>query len=521
MITRDKKTVVFSSKIHAVTPLEKDKYLSLASLENLKKFLPDIDTEKNIDIVPIAMDAFVANRLNSNGHGVKTSEAISIAKNFIWKPVDIEHDLHKVCGVVLTASYSEFGSGKPLKEEDVKDYNKPFNVTLGGLIWKRNSGNLSKILEESNDPDSEYYMGVSASWEVCYSDYSLILLPKDNKNFEDGEVVDNQDDIEKIEKELGEINHATVTKDDRKVGIIFGGDVLPLGIGLVENPAADVRGVAVPEPKEPEDDEKDDDEEENDEGEAAVADIKTEFNNTNSLNFNSQSKKVDVKTDNNKVMILKNIKDITDEVLKEAKASDIHTLLEDRIKQIDTDYQAKLDSEKKSAAEASAELAQLKTQFDSMKSNLDGITKNYNELVSVAKAKEDEDKYSARMASFDEEFNLESEDRDVIASFIKDVKDDVYAAVAAKIKTLLKGKEKKKAAKPEEKEKMMKEKCASTEAVVTDDKKDEEKGVVEEVIDKGKKVGTVVATTAVTETLSDKMSKHFGAAGWSVKQKRF
>ncbi len=495
------KSVVFASKVRPIVSEEKDKYLALASIDNLKKFIPNIDINKNVDLVPFALDACVANRINANGHGVLTQEALSIADNFIYKPVDIEHDRSKLVGVILTASFSEFGTSKPLTREEVADRKSPFNVTLGGVIWRIVSGNLKEILEECSDPDSDEHAAVSGSWEVAFSEYKLILLPKNKKNFEDGEVIDKQEDIAAIEKELGEIAYDTVNKEGKRVGVIFGEDVLPVGLGLTENPAADVEGVAVPENK------KNEDKKEN-----SASDIKNQENNIELSNFNSQLQKLDVKKDS-KVMILKNIKDITDEVLKEAKASDIHSLLEDRIKQINDDYQSKLAEENKKTADASKALTDLKSEFDVMKTNLEAITKNYNDLVSAAKAQEEENKFSTRMASFDEQYALEANDRDVIASFIKDVKDDIYEAVATKIKTLLKGKEKKTEAVATE----------TKTAVASTEKKEEkvETGLVEQAVETGKKVGAVAATTTVTESLSDKMKKNFGTEGWSVKNKRF
>jgi hypothetical protein len=54
-------------KIRPVVSEEKDKYLSLASINKLRKFLPDINTEDNVDLLPIAFDACVINRVNKNG----------------------------------------------------------------------------------------------------------------------------------------------------------------------------------------------------------------------------------------------------------------------------------------------------------------------------------------------------------------------------------------------------------------------------------------------------------------------
>ena len=49
-----KYTTTFSSVVKPVVSEEKDKYLALASMVELEKFLPDIDVEKNVDLLPVA-----------------------------------------------------------------------------------------------------------------------------------------------------------------------------------------------------------------------------------------------------------------------------------------------------------------------------------------------------------------------------------------------------------------------------------------------------------------------------------
>ncbi len=52
-----KYTTTFSAVIKPVVSEEKDKYLALASMVELEKFLPDVDIEKNIDLLPVAFNA--------------------------------------------------------------------------------------------------------------------------------------------------------------------------------------------------------------------------------------------------------------------------------------------------------------------------------------------------------------------------------------------------------------------------------------------------------------------------------
>ena len=62
-----KYTTSFSSVIKALIPEDKDKYLAMASLVDIGDFIPDVDTKKDIDLLPVAFNACVANRVNKNG----------------------------------------------------------------------------------------------------------------------------------------------------------------------------------------------------------------------------------------------------------------------------------------------------------------------------------------------------------------------------------------------------------------------------------------------------------------------
>ena len=71
-----KYTTTFSSSIKPLVAEEKDKYLAMASLLEVSQFVPDIDSEKNIDLLPIAFNACVVNRVNKNGDVIDTSTAL-------------------------------------------------------------------------------------------------------------------------------------------------------------------------------------------------------------------------------------------------------------------------------------------------------------------------------------------------------------------------------------------------------------------------------------------------------------
>ena len=49
---------IFSSTVRPVVSEDKDKYLSLASMVDLEEFIPKVDSEKEVDLLPVAFNAF-------------------------------------------------------------------------------------------------------------------------------------------------------------------------------------------------------------------------------------------------------------------------------------------------------------------------------------------------------------------------------------------------------------------------------------------------------------------------------
>ena len=188
---------IFSSEVKPLVSEEKDAYLALAALSSIGDLVPEIDTEKNVDLLPVAFNAFVANRVNKNHDVINTEAALSIANHFVNKPINIEHNRDKVIGTILTAGYSEFGTDNPLTEEQVKNMKGPFNVTLGGVIWKSVNEDVANLIEDSSDPTSENYLKVSASWELGFSEYQLVTMSSEDKNIENF-TVGNDTDLDQI-----------------------------------------------------------------------------------------------------------------------------------------------------------------------------------------------------------------------------------------------------------------------------------------------------------------------------------
>ena len=50
-------------------------------------------------------------------------------------------------------------------------------------MWKVVDEGLADKIESSSDPTSEDYMGISASWELGFSDYNLVVLEGEEKEY--------------------------------------------------------------------------------------------------------------------------------------------------------------------------------------------------------------------------------------------------------------------------------------------------------------------------------------------------
>ena len=212
---------------------------------------------------------------------------------------------------------------------------------------------------------------------------------------------------------------------------------MPLGIGLTENPAADVQGIAV----------------KNEEKEAeSIADEAAESSSPESDTLKtaenekniSQSSTETVKTNKEYIPTMKitSIKDITDESLQTLKASVIADFVEEELKKASEEYhaqQTEVEDKLKAAHEAEVEL---KAEHEKLNKELEEIKSGFEALQNDVAAREAQEKFTIRMTFFDQEYDLNDADREVIATDIKDMDDEAFEAFASKMKILLEGRQK-------------------------------------------------------------------------------
>lgn len=405
----------FSSVIRPLVSEEKDVHLALASLIDVGNFIPDIDTSKNVDVLPIAFNACVVNRANKNGDVIDTETAINIYKNFINKPINIEHNRQHVVGCILSASFSEFGSDLPLSEEEIRNCSKPFNITLGGIIWKTVNQQISNIIEESNDPTSEHYQAISASWELGFDEYNLILTEGDSKNIENGEMIFEEEKIKELEKNLKSCGGTGRTEDNKNVYRQVVTKVVPLGIGLTSNPAADVKGVAVRKP--------------------VIA-------NENFINNKSNSSQIEIlhvfSLKSAKNMKLTAIKEITDETMKELSASSVTNFIETELQKALEQYTEEKNKMEVVLLSVSQEKDQLVQEQLTLKSELVELKAQLENVLKVQKEKEQEEAFNQRMSFLEEEFPMNDEMKAEVAQDLKNLNNKEFIAYQNKIRKMSK-----------------------------------------------------------------------------------
>ena len=216
-------------------------------------------------------------------------------------------------------------------------------------------------------------------------------------------------------------------------------------------------------------------------------------------------------------MKIENINQITDELLKQVTASSVTDFIQDELKKASEAFVAEKNEKDNAIKSAQEKYQTLSAESEKVKEELEKLKATLAKIEEERLAKAKEETFNVRMASFDEEFDLSDEDRQVLATDIKDLDEESFAAYKKKMAVLMK--EKSKATK-KAKEEAMKAKATSTEeakASVAPEVSATE--VVDEVIDNSKleKTSITNSTTTTEVSLREKYSKAFGLEGFDIK----
>jgi hypothetical protein len=430
-----------------VCPILTEEKITRASLENLSSLIPndEVDLNENIDLLGVAFNAALVNRFNKNDDGIDTETAIRIAKLFKHKPTNIEHKKEKVVGHILTAGFSRYGDSQILTPDELNNYSEVFNISLGAVVYKFVNKEFASALQASSeDPSSEYYGKISTSWELGFNDYKIAI---GSDNLKDAEIVSDEKHIEELKGKLKSYGGSGKLDDGTKIYRLVVGEVYPLGIGFTTNPAADVNGVITDkaenyEPKE--------------EPKAKIYNFKSHF----FTKKNSQSQDTTVNHQKESAMNLDNLISEVKEALLEKKisqeaAANMTATFTEAIKKKDEEYRKDIEQAKLSVENAEKEKQELKASIEQVQEQLAQALSKINEFETQRKTAEALARFNVRMQEIDEAFELDDEDRQILAEDIKNLEEGEEAFAAYKKKLGVMWKNKDKQAK-QEKEKEMK-----------------------------------------------------------------
>lgn len=504
----------FAAQIKAIEPSETEINEVKASLTDLKSLLPEgIDPEDNPQLLYIAANLYVAGMVNLNDDGVDLETSLAAYKGFEKQQINIEHDRKRIAGYILHAGISEFGTDRLITEDEARAAGKPFNVCVVAVLWKVANRELCNYLTQASSPTHPDYKALSLSFEVGFASYNIGIIDASTRIISEAKKVFTpaDADYEMMSKRLRSNGGSGKMGVDSTEGVyqLLSGSFTPLGGGIVTMPAAAVKGIiAITEPNEPAelDDVEEDDkleietESKNKQIESnriLTSDIRNKLMKVLSIFENKSlssiiSNKTRVLPSTSQTINNFNMKSLIELKEKMASATKPEEMQEvvasvmdiaEAITKASEQLSIQLEAEKnrgaeieKARAEATAANEELKKSFEAVKAEVDA-------LKAAQLAADKEAQFNARMASLDEIFDLESEDRVYIIEEVKDLDEESFAKWMDK-NTKVCRKEKTKAfkkAQKDEKQKKMDEMCAALKAkgvTVTIDENDLLKEVI-------------------------------------------
>lgn len=522
----------FSSSVHCVVRDETNPLLSKASLESIREIIPEKFRKDELylaDILPIAFNGAVVGYANKNGDLISKESALEIAPYFVDKYLDLDHDNSDIIGHLVGVGYSVFGSNEVLKLEDLTD-KEVFNLTLSAVVYTTVRDNLIETLEESADPTSDLYNAISASWEILFSEYDIMVGSKDISMAK----IISEEDKPKYDKFLKANGGNGFDEEGNPVSRILKGKLIPLGFGLVTTPAAFVQGIVTASEINKESTDlnnviKENSAELNDKIKEVVKETLINENrkggilkdpantkDTNKLQENIQhSNNQSVSNLTTISMNIKNLEDLKTVLASEAAKPELITSVASLFQEMQDKMTSESEKWAAEKAEKESAIAKQKEDHENLIKEMAELKESFENTQSeLAKIKEDQEKavaqevFSNRMAEFDAEYDLDDEDRQILAEDLKDMTEESFAAYKKKMTKLMSAKKKG----------AMKSNCKKdgdmddkSKASVKDETK--ENDLIDKALSNAKVTDTndVITNKPGNETLSDKFKKAFAA----------
>lgn len=416
--------------------------VSKASLDELKKLSPKIDFEDNPDLLGVSFNLAVPNMINNNGDGISGATASKIAKRFMNKYLNIEHNKERVIGHITNYSFNRISDNKFLTEEEVGKSLDPVYLSVAGVIYKTVDKKFTSLMLRNSDPKDSFYNSISASWEIGFSNYYLAV---GSQSLKEADIITDPKQIEEFAPFLKAKGGSGKLKDGTPVYRLIVGEIYPLGGGFTTNPAAQVNGVVAfedaPSFSLQEDENKN---EEVEATENCIEEVQAFLSNKKS---NSILERKNVKIINH-MDLEKLITELKSALLEkkfgEEAVASMTSHFAEAIKQKDAEYRDSIAAEKAAKDKAEKLYNETVASVESMKAEL---AKTQEELNKIKEAKAQEEavaRLNARVGELDAAYDLSDEDRKLIIGEVQalEATEEAFASYKEKFSAVWKHKNK-------------------------------------------------------------------------------
>ena len=427
--------------------------LSKASLDELKKLSPNIDVENNPDLLGVSFNLAVPNMINNNGDGISGATASKIAKRFLHKYLNIEHNKKRVVGHITNYSFNDFKDNKFMSDDEAAQTLDPIYLSVAGVIYRTVDKSFTSLMLRNSDKSDKFNNAISASWEIGFSSYYLAI---GSQSLKEAEIVTDAVQVQELSQFLKAKGGSGKMNDGTPIYRLIVGEIYPLGGGFTTNPAAQVNGVVAFDNdasislKDSEDDKEDDKEQEN-------QDIETE---ESSADFQQEVAAFLTNKKSNSISVIKNVKNINHMDLEKLISELKSALLEkkfgeeavasmtsqfvDAIKQKDAEYRESLSAEKTAKEQAEKLYKETVASVESIKSELSKTQEELNEIKKVQAEEQALARQNARVAELDSAFDLSDEDRKLVIGEVQalDASEEAFASYKEKFSVVWKHKNK-------------------------------------------------------------------------------
>lgn len=484
-LRKEYKHQAFFAAATKVVPVEEEGVqIAKASLDNLSAaFAPDMyeKLKTNPDLLAVASNLIQADAANLNDDCIMYEDLVSVARDFIDKYIDEEHDTSKIFGVIKSVGFSKVGTDEPIA--DVLAISDRFSVQLviAGYLWYLVDPNLCEMIETSSSLNDQKF---STSFEVLYNGYWVGVGP--TRNVADARIIVPQDKDFKLYSKMLRKNGGS-GKDGENIVFCILKDILPVGAGIVAAPASGIKGVLTVDAQNlPADPVEAALEKINDNlatelpsaipelveamqgrsfrevAEAAAELAKKGLSTeevvellTKPVESFIQTEEISVSTstisnlqETNMKIELKSKEDISAKwaelVKNEANASTITDFIIEQYEKPARKFAEDIQAQKEIVTTVEANKAEAETKVKELEASVAALTQKLAELEAAAAAAAQAEVFGNRMAELDNVFELDDEIRNILVDEVKSLStDEAFAAWMDKKKKLMKDKTKK------------------------------------------------------------------------------